>query len=401
MDTIHAQVQMLGGFRMTINGASITDQANQSKKPWSILEYLITFRNREVSSNELIDLIWADSQSSNPSGALKTLIFRTRKLLEPFHLPTHNLIIQKRGAYAWNPQVELTVDTDQFEDLFKKSNNPNISEPEQLELLLAALELYRGDFLPKSNWETWVIPISTFYHSQFIQAAHRAIELLAAREDWTHIIKLCRKAIKIEPYDDDFHYYLIFSLYNKGEQMQALEHYQRTTDMFYNEFAITPSERLKDLYKLIRDKKHGITTDLSIIQESMQEENQSQGAFFCEYSVFRDLYQLEKRSIERTGDSIFLCLLTICEEDGELPKSFIMNRAMTHLATAIASSLRQGDAYTRYSVSQYMIMLPTASYENGEMVLQRIIRNFRKLYIRKELVVNYSLQAISPDFVRR
>ena len=152
MDTIHAQVQMLGAFRMTINGVSITDQANQSKKPWSILEYLITFRNREVSSNELIDLIWADSQSSNPNGALKTLIFRTRKLLEPFHLPTHNLIVQKRGAYAWNPQVTLTVDTDQFEDLFKKSNNPNISEDEQLELLLAALELYRGDFLPKSNW---------------------------------------------------------------------------------------------------------------------------------------------------------------------------------------------------------------------------------------------------------
>lgn len=398
MDTIHAQVQMLGGFRMTINGISITDQENQSKKPWSILEYLITFRNREVSSNELIDLIWADSQSTNPSGALKTLIFRTRKLLEPFHLPTQNLVIQKRGTYAWNPQVELTVDTDQFEDLLEKSNNPDISEEKQLELLLSALELYQGDFLPKSNREAWAIPISTFYHSQFIQAAHRAIELLSAREDWTQIIKLCRKAIEVEPYGDDFHYYLIFSLYNTGEQMQALEHYQHTTDMFYSEFSITPSERLKDLYKLIRDKKHGITTDLSVIQESMQEENQSQGAFFCEYSVFRDLYQLEKRSIERTGDSIFLCLLTVCEEDCELPKSFILNRAMTHLATAIASSLRLGDAYTRYSVSQYMIMLPTASYENGEMVLERIIRNFRKLYIRKELMVKYSLQAISPDF---
>ncbi|MGN0157836.1 MAG: BTAD domain-containing putative transcriptional regulator [Brotaphodocola sp.] len=401
MNTIYMQVQMLGGFRMTINDISITDQANQSKKPWSILEYLITFRGREVSSNELIDLIWSDNQSNNPSGALKTLIFRTRKLLEPFHLPTHNLIIQKNGTYAWNPAISLTVDTDQFEDLLKKSINPDISEEEQLEFLLDALELYQGDFLPKSILEIWAVPIRTFYHSQFIQAAHRSIELLAARENWSQIINLCRKAIEIEPYNDDFHYYLIFSLYNIGEQTQALEHYQRTTDMFYSEFSITPSERLKDLYKLIRDKKHGITTDLSIIQESMQEENQSSGAFFCEYAVFRDLYQLEKRSIERTGDSIFLCLLTICEENGELPKSFIINRAMTHLATAIASSLRQGDAYTRYSVSQYMIMLPTASYENGEMVLQRIIRNFRKLYMRKELAVKYSLQAISPDFVRR
>lgn len=401
MDTIRAQVQMLGGFRMTINGISITDQSNQAKKPWSILEYLITFRNREVASSELIDLIWADNQSANANGALKTLIFRTRKLLEPFHLPTQNLILQKRGTYAWNPQIEIITDTDQFEELFQKSSNPDIPKEEQLQFLLAALELYQGDFLPKSNWEAWAVPISTYYHAHFLQAAHQAIELLTTRENWQTIIPLCKKVIEIEPFNDDFHYHLIFALYKNGDQTQALKHYQHTTDLFYNEFAITPSERMKDLYKLIRDKQHGITTDLSIIQESMQEENQSAGAFFCEYSVFRDLYQLERRSIERTGDSIFLCLLTVCEEDGELPKTFILNRAMTNLAEAIASSLRQGDAYTRYSVSQYMLMLPSASYENGEMVLQRIIRNFRKLYMRKELIVNYSLQAITPELARR
>lgn len=33
------------------------------------------------------------------------------------------------------------------------------------------------------------------------------------------------------------------------------------------------------------------------------------------------------------------------------------------------------------------------------MVLQRIIRNFKKLYIRKKLVVKYSLQAIIPKSV--
>ncbi len=401
MDTIRAYVQMLGGFRMTINGISITDQSNQAKKPWSILEYLITFRNREVASGELIELIWADNQSTNASGALKTLIFRTRKLLEPFHLPAQNLLLQKRGAYAWNPQIEIITDTDQFEEFLQKSDNPDITEDERLQFLMSALELYQGDFLPKSNWEAWVVSISTYYHAHFLRAAHQAIELLTARESWQLIIPLCKKAIEIEPYNDDFHYHLIFSLYKNGEQTQALEHYQRTTDLFYKEFAITPSERMKDLYKLIRDKQHGITTDLSIIQESMQEENLSTGAFFCEYSVFRDLYQLERRSIGRTGDSIFLCLLTVCEEGGELPKTFILNRAMTNLAEAIASSLRQGDAYTRYSVSQYMIMLPSASYENGEMVLQRIIRNFRKLYIRKELIVNYSLQAITPELTRR
>lgn len=85
-------------------------------------------------------------------------------------------------------------------------------------MLLQALELYNGDFLPKSNREAWVIPISTYYHSQFLHAAHKAIELLALRSNWDQIIHLCRKAIEVEPFDDDFHYHLIFSLYNKGER---------------------------------------------------------------------------------------------------------------------------------------------------------------------------------------
>lgn len=391
-----ATVQMLGGFHLTINGITISDRSNQAKKPWSILEYLITFHKREISSSELIDLIWSTKESANPSGALKTLMFRSRKLLEPLGLPTHQLIIQKNGTYAWNPDIELILDTDQFEDLCRRSKDTALSDEQRLELLMQALNLYRGDFLPKSSWEAWALPISTFYHSMYLQAAHTAIELLFKQEDWTKIIGLCQQALAVEPFDEDFHYCLIYALYNNRQQNQALEHYQYMTNLFYNEFAITPSQRLKDLYKLIRNEEHGVTTDLSIIQESMQEERHNDGAYFCEFSVFRDIYQLEQRSIERTGDSVFLCLLTLLDENGNLPKMSVMTRAMNHLQTAVYSSLRRGDAYTRYSVSQYMIMLPTASYENGEMVMTRIVRNFKKAYTRKDLTITYSLQPISP-----
>ena len=41
-------------------------------------------------------------------------------------------------------------------------------------------------------------------------------------------------------------------------------------------------------------------------------------------------------------------------------------------------------------------LVPTTSHENGEVIMQRIVRNFRKLYVRKELNVKYSLQAIAP-----
>ena len=77
---------------------------------------------------------------------------------------------------------------------------------------------------------------------------------------------------------------------------------------------------------MISDKKHGITMDLSTIREILLDGGTNKGAFCCEPSVFRDIYQLEARAIERTGDSIFLCLLTISNLKGDLLKPAVQNR---------------------------------------------------------------------------
>ncbi len=390
------QIQMLGDFCLTVNGSSISSKAQQAKKPWNILEYLAYYHEKNVSSEELIRVIWPDGKDVNSANALKTLIFRTRKILEIFQLPTSQILIQNRGAYCWSPEVTLIVDAHQFEQLCQLSQQPGITEREKLSLLTQALKLYQGDFLPKSAWEPWVIPISSHYHELFVQSALNAIDLLAKDEKWEAIVALCRHAVQIEAYNEEFHYYLIYALYQCNLQNEALEQYRNMTDSFYNEFAITPSARITDLYKMIQNKSRGIVTDLAQIQESMQETKINPGAYLCEFPVFKDLYQLEQRAIARTGESLFLCLLTLTGEDGFLPKSSILNRAMEHLNHAVVSSLRYGDVYTRYSISQYMILLPSASYENSEIVMQRIIRKFKKLYMRKELMIHYSLRAVTP-----
>lgn len=387
---------MLGGFRLTIGDISITNKVQQAKKPWTILEYLVYYHSREIPSDELVGIIWPEDNNVNPANALKTLIFRTRKLLEPFKLSTQQLITQNHGTHCWNPEVSLSLDTSEFESLYKQSCQPGLPESQQLEFLLKALALYKGDFLPKAAWEPWVIPISRHYHSIFVRAVMQAVELLLKDEQWDSIIRLCRHAVTVEALNEDFQYYYIYALFSSGRQRQALEQYRVMVDSFYNEFAITPSERMANLYKLIQDREHGVNTDLSLIQKSMQESQQSLGAYFCEFTVFRDIYQLERRAIARTGDSIFLGLLTLSQEDGSLPKASVLTRAMGHLGNAATGSLRHGDVYTRYSVSQYMILLPSASYENGEMVMQRIIRNYKKAYLRKDIIVHYSLQAVAP-----
>jgi DNA-binding SARP family transcriptional activator len=391
------RVNMLGGFSISLEDKEIVDKNNQAKKPWSLLEYLITFRGRDIPVEELIDLFWKNESSHNPAGALKTLMFRVRKLLEPLDYPTHELVHQNRKAYGWTKDFQTICDTDHFEDLCLKSDNEELSQEERLVLCLEAFSLYKGNFLPKSEWETWVVPIQTYYQTLYEKLVQKLLYLLEERKDYPTIIDICQKVISINQYGEEAHYHMIYALYQSGNQYKAMEHYHHVNDMFYNEFAITPSLRFKELYKLIADKKHGITMDLGTIREMLMEGSTHKGAFCCEPSVFRDIYQLETRAIERTGDSIFLCLITISNLKGELLKPTVQTRAMDELSESIRCSLRRGDVYSRYSVSQYLMLLPTSTYENGEMVLKRIIHNFKKAYSRKDLSITYSLQSIMVE----
>lgn len=389
-------VRTLGGFSISAGDKEISDSNNQSKKPWCLLEYLVVFQKKDISPNELIEVIWADDPGVNPGGALKTLMFRCRKLLEPLGLPAQKLLIQQKGSYAWSPEYPTVLDIDEFEAVCSLVLGSEPSEEETaLEQCLKGLELYRGDFLPKSEYESWVIPISAYYHSLYQKLVYKTIDLLMKKEDYARITSICQTAVGIEPFDEEFHYYLVYSLYKDGHTSQAIEEYNHTMDLFYNEFSISPSEHFKELYKTIRNQEQGINTNLDAIQDALREEA-SQGAFYCEYPVFHDLFQLECRAIERTGDSIYLCLLTVQGLAGEVPKAPVLNKAMEHLYNSIHDSLRCSDVYTRYSITQYLILLPTVTADKGEMVLKRIVSHFRRLYNRKDILVDYKLQPILP-----
>ena len=166
--------------------------------------------------------------------------------------------------------------------------------------------------------------------------------------------------------------------------------------MFYSRFGVNPSSRLTDLYKEIISVTKTSQMDLSIIKEELREDY-TPGAFYCEYAIFKDIYFLNMRTIARTGASVHIALLTLSGLGGDKPKQKALNRAMEKLKDAIGLSLRRGDVYTRFSVSQYLVMLPSASYENSIKVVERIIRAFRQQSPKAAVTIKYSVQPMTPD----
>jgi DNA-binding SARP family transcriptional activator len=373
------QISMLGGFSLSYpDGTAIDYQSNRSNKLWMVLAYLLTHRGKQITQDELIDILWPDEEIDNPVNTLKTMRHRLCGMLDALGgIPGKEMIRYNHGIYAWSEEVDCVLDIDQFSTYCALAEQEQ-DDSQKISHYLNALEYYNGDFLPKLSSEMWVMSAHAYYHAEYLRVVKKCIALLRTENRYYEIITVCQKAVTIEPYDEDLHRELIDALVRTGAKQSALDHYEKVKELFYHEFGINLSEDLVELYKQIIDETNDAQMDLSFIASRLQED-MVPGAFYCEYALFKEIYRLMTRMMERSGQSAYLCLVSVTDKNGKwIVNTKKQNEAVGRLRTAIQFSLRRGDVFTRYSVSQYLILLSSINYENTEMVLRRITDNFKR-----------------------
>ncbi len=390
------KISMLGGFRlMHANGSVIDYQNNRSNKLWLVLAYLLTYRDKQITQDELIDILWGEEPIDNPANTLKTLRHRLCSMLDELgEVPGKDMIRYNHGMYSWNKELDCEIDIEQFIAYCNLGDEEENLE-QKVSYYLTAIEYYSGDFLPKFSGELWVMAVHAYYHTEYLRVVKKCLTILKNEQRYYDIVTVCQKAVVIEPYDEELHRDLIHALVQTGAKQSALNHYENVKKMFYQEFGVNLSDELVELYKQIIQENHEYEMDLTLIQEQLQEANVKAGAFYCEYALFREIYRLLMRMIERNGKSAYLCLITVTDKKGKrITNNKLQNEAMGRLRTTIQFSLRRGDIFTRYSVSQYLVVLPSINYEDTVMVLNRILGNYRKTSSLSGVSIQTSIQPL-------
>lgn len=369
---------MLGEFSISYGDNVITEQSKRSKKMWTLLQFMIANHNREISQGELISLLWGDKESENPVGALKTSLHRLRACLSALELPKGDeIIVNSMGTYSLNNRLEPEIDFDNFETLYKKSMLAQ-SEKEKTSCYLAAIELYKGDFLHKSKLDSWIVPINTYYHTLYLRIVHDTIDILYKHKYYNDLVNICRKAFEIESLDDRIHYYYIKALLDLGEKSAAKAHYTYVMDLFYNKNGINPSPEFVALYEHTVKDDNSYNADFGILKGQLDNISEGIGAYYCEFAFFKHVYQLEIRDAARNDRPTHLCLITAVSKTQEELELKLQNKVMSKLMECISTSLRSRDVYSRYSASQYVLLLTNTTREQAEMVLNRILKRFKR-----------------------
>lgn len=377
----------------------ISDQDQSSKKMWLLLEYLLWNHSKPIPRDALLDLLWGDEKTSNPANSLKSLLFRVRNLLGPEGLGFENpkqIILYQNGNYLWNQGIHIELDTELFEkhvnDAESMMDNPDAS----LTSMLEALSLYKGDFLSQNEGNSWLTPLSVYFHAQFLKLCNTAIDLLRREDRHGEIIRLAHQAISLEPYDEALHRALIRALAATGASNSALQHYEYTTELFMNQFGVSPSSEMTDLYRELSKSLQGTEHNLQIVRDDLQESELSNGPYFCGYATFKEIYHLSARSASRSGEVVQLVMLTVQALGSQPLLQKQAKAAMMQVHAVISSTLRMGDIITQYSPTQYLVMLPSASFENAKKVMVRLMQNFLSMHPKVRYSIHYSLLPLMP-----
>ena len=390
------QVQMLGQFTLRYGDRTISDSDDRSRRVWSLLAYMIYNHGRSFAQEELIHLYWSNGEkSADPGNALKSIFHRIRTALDKLQPGLGRLLIRRKaGRYFWNNVIPLSLDIEDFEAHFHAAEAAG-DDDVRLSEYQAALALYAGDPLPRMTDEIWTIPIVAYYHSLYTRTAAGAIELLEKQERTAEAVALCHQAIHIEPYQEDLYEHLMRGLLRTGDMKGTMSVYEEMSELLFAHFGVMPSETLRTLYRQATRTVNDRTLTMDEVCSQLAEPAPHGGAMVCEYDFFKILYRAEARSIARNGHSANICLLSVSSKDGEMLARRSLDPAMNNLQVLVQNNLRRGDVIARCSISQYIILLPQANYENSRMVADRLVSAFYRRYPHSPARLRYTVQPLA------
>lgn len=398
------KVQMFGKFQLSYNNQIINLGHNHTTRALQLLQMLLYAGSAGIHRSQILQNLFGGEAEGNVSSNLRVVVYNLRKFLVQAGLPDENYIQIESGVYRFVSDFQVVLDVKEFEHLIDEAKiiddhalaeeAKDAAVSEKIRLLRQACDLYEGYFLPELTGEDWVTVAGAHFQYMYFECMEMLAELMKAKKQYNELYQLCNHASALYPFDE-WQVYEIECLLAMGDADAALKLYDATTTMYFDELAMPASERMLECFSHMREKIQMTTGDFNEIQQGLKEQNYANGAYFCQYPSFVDGYRMMIRMMERSGQSVYLLLCTVSDENGRLYEDHEWLKDVSEgLYDSIQGSLRRSDVFTRYNLKQYLVMLIGIRKEECSIVTNRIDLNFRKRFSNRKLNIRYKTASV-------
>lgn len=159
--------------------------------------------------------------------------------------------------------------------------------------------------------------------------------------------------------------------------------------MYYGRLGIEVTPLCREIYAEVVQCIASNPVDVDELEQQLKEHVRNEGTFYCDFDVFKNIYQMNLRSARRSSRSRYLVLLTMRQPEGV--KEEAQQRESDILRDVITTELRKNDVFTKCSPFQYSLIIATTSMEGCDRAISRIMDRFeqKKTIVESELAYEY------------
>ncbi len=386
---------LFGDFSVSYGGNLLKLDKSGTTKMIQLLAMLIYFRNGLPRETVLRNL-YGERELADQNNNLRVTLFKLRKSLLKAGLPKEQYVSIQNGVYRWESSLTTTCDTWDFQ---QKNATADRAEKagaveQELNLRRELCSLYTDELLQKLSGEEWVLLEQVALKKLYFHSLSRLIALLEEQREFEEIIDLCRTAERLYPYDE-WQLRRIDALMSMDHYDEAMTAYQEVSELYFKELGLEPTTEMLHRYEKMTDKLQRRCYSLREIYWEMVEAA-PKGACGVDYLSFIDRFRYLQRLAERSGESNFLVSITVLQKrTGELfALSGDGDWADVLMRRALRQCLRRTDSFTKYSDSQYLMLLVGISLEALPVVLRRIDQSLLQTSGGRKLRLRYQSMAV-------
>ncbi len=279
-----------------------------------------------------------------------------------------------------------------MENICARLEQKSVLDQETKDDFEEVIGIYSDNLLSSSNFHHWISSTIVYYQNLYIKILNKYIEFLQIDKNYDDVIRICKIGLDILPFESDLNLSLMSALLKKNKGSEALSHYQNITKLHYDYLGVEPSDEIIDFYKDIL--KNGNDNELKVkeICDELTDYTEETGAFVCEYSIFKEIYSIHMRNLNRLGISIYLAMISITPNTTRSAKPEKINMAMENLLDVLQNNLRSGDTISRCKPTQYAALLPSINdYKVGTIVMERLKKSFHAKKVNQSYIFDYRL----------
>ncbi|WP_028042933.1 hypothetical protein [Candidatus Stoquefichus massiliensis] len=350
-----------------------------------LFEMLIYYRHHVSSNDLIIDVIW--KKHKNPKSALKYSVHRLRaKLKEIPEFEKLDFIITVSNGYVLNPEYSYQIDCEEFTTIHQMLKH-QVMNQESVSYAIRLVQLYQGQIYQTSRIQ-WALYINNFYKRIYLYYIELLCNYFFEHGEYHAVVQITNRVSIFVPEYEKAYYYHFHALIEQANFLEAKEYYETTIKNFSENYPMCMSQEFRELHhQLMLHNK--ITNTINEIYNELLVDKQQRSAFFCEFDVFKYIFEKALRDQIRYHLPYYLIMLTL-----ETFPENMQFKIMQKLKKCIYKTIRSSDSFTRVNELQFLILINCDNEADVHTIAQRIITKFYRSYTNGNAKIGYSIKKV-------